>query len=629
MSRKPLISVDFETKKSGKRPHEYPPEPVGVALWNGRNAAEYLAWGHPTGNNCTKADARRRLKDVWKNYEMVFHNGPFDLEVGEKHLDLPWPDWRDWHCTMILAFLYNPHAISLELKQLADKLLGMPPDEQTRLYEWLKMNVPAVRKKPSLAGAHISLAPAPIVAPYAKGDVRRTFKLYRFLWNDIGKDPHMPGAYELEKRVAPMLAAMERRGVPVAEKRLREGLVQWRGDLIKVEDTIKRRLGLRKRDSDWEAIKFTGDKFADLLEASGAVDPDDWILTDKGNRQTGKDVLPLVCGDKKLTDLLTVRNQLQTCIGTFGENWLAQAEEANGLIHFHFNQVRQANSQGKGLVGARTGRLSSTPNMQNVIRSDKDARVPKLRDFIVPRGKGHRLWARDYTQQELRILAHFEDGSFLEMYKDTPTIDAHDAARALVRQLTGMDYPRRSIKDVAFGLLYGMGIGKTADKLGVEPKEAKAVRTAYLAALPGVKALIQDLKRRAENNEPIYTWGGRRYYCEPAKLVKGRWRTFDYKLINVLIQGSAADATKRAMLNIWDAMGGENGSVGDLVWGETFDVLLQVHDELIGGVSDKRLEKPAHELVRDCMADLEFDVAMLSDGKSGGVSWHRMKSVKW
>ena len=128
-------TIDFETQAISPRPH-YPPVPVGVAIWEPGRKPEYLAWGHPTENNCTLAQAKTKLKALWGR-ELLFHNAKFDLDVAETHLGLPLPPWERVHDTLYLLFLHNPHALSLSLKPASESLLGMPPEEQDAVKAWL------------------------------------------------------------------------------------------------------------------------------------------------------------------------------------------------------------------------------------------------------------------------------------------------------------------------------------------------------------------------------------------------------------------------------------------------------------------------------------------------------------
>lgn len=616
--------MDFETDAIVPRPH-YPPKPVGVALRSERwKKSKYLAWGHPEGNNCTLADARRELKAFAREHQLLCHHAGFDLDVAETHMGLKWP--ADHEDTLLLGFLVDPDSpsLSLSLKPQAERYLGEPPDEQNALHDWIVANVPGATKKN--AGAYICRAPVRLVAPYACGDTDRTLGLYRHFKKLVQEDNRggegkFWEAYRREVRVTRTLIRMERRGLPIRAALLGRDIARYAAVSREIEVGLLERLRVPAKlhaailddyDSQ-DAFKWSGPGFAEWLLRSRLVK--ELPLTEKGNPSTSAESLAQVM-PKELAHEFEVRSQIATCLNTFMRPWARQAQETGGLFFARFNQVRNSDEWGKS-TGARTGRLSMTPNLQNVIRSDKDERVPKLRDYVGP-GPYGALCQRDYSQQELRLLAHFEDGPFLQAYIDDPERDGHLLVKDLIEQTTGIKLERRPVKDLNFGIIYGQGINLTAEKLGVSKEEAKRLQAAHAKSLPGLPDLQRELKERVRANEPIWTWGGRRYFCEPPKVIKGRLRTFDYKMLNKLIQGSAADVTKQAMVN-YDSLG---------AFADEHPMLLQVHDELINGARARAAAREVHRRMRECMADVSgIAVPMMSDGKVGSVSWHQMKKV--
>jgi len=602
--------LDFETKPIGKRPFHYPPEPVGVAIMTDQ-MKKYFAWGHSSKNNCTKKEATREIVKVMSRKKMVFHNGPFDIEVAlAHHGQKSWP--RHWEDTQFLAYLYDPRARELALKPLAQDLLGLVPAERDRLKDWIIANIPEAKRKPSTWGEHIWRAPGDLVGKYAIGDVERTWKLFKFLRPRIS-DMGMDGAYERELELAPIVVAMEKHGIPVAKKRLERDLLKWEKEHEEIENKIKRSLKVGEDFNIGSSVQL-----ADALDRTGKVTT--WELTAKGNRSTKRENLLKYCNDKKLVTLLARYGVLSTYMNTFAEPWLVEAEQTGGLIYPSFNQVRSSDDFNGGGSGTKTGRFSSSrPNFQNIPRDPEDASkpytigLPKLRDYIIP-PPGRLLIGRDYSQQELRILAHFEDGELLEQYRKDPKMDVHTFVGSLILQNMGIEYPRPKIKTTNFGLIYGMGVDKLAKGTGSTPEEASALKNAVLRALPGVKDLSKELKKMARRDEPLRTWGGRLYWVEEPRMIAGRMKTFEYKMLNLLIQGSAADCTKEAMIRVYDAFGSDAA------------MMLQVHDELLC-TCDKGTERKNMKLLREAMESVEFDLPMLSDGKKGAVSWARMK--KW
>ena len=239
---KPIV-LDFETKPIQPRPF-YPPEPVSFSLlmptWR---KPKFYAWGHLTGgNNCSKADAARVLKTAYSSVStktpLLCHNAKFDMDVAEEAFQLPLPPWHDFHDTMFLLFLQDPHQRELGLKPSSERLLGMPPDEQDAVKNWLlehkaqlEAEYPEIKLigadkdgkgggiKPSTAGAFIAYAPGNIVEPYADGDVIRAAKMFEVVYPEI-LERGMGAAYDRERRLLPILLRNEREGIRVNESAL-------------------------------------------------------------------------------------------------------------------------------------------------------------------------------------------------------------------------------------------------------------------------------------------------------------------------------------------------------------------------------------------------------------------------
>jgi DNA polymerase I-like protein with 3'-5' exonuclease and polymerase domains len=609
-----IFIADFETEGIDDRPR-YPPLPVGLALWVPGQKPFYHAWGHPTHNNSSKRDAVDHYNALRREGRVpVFHHAGFDLDVMETHCGVGWT--AEHHDTLILLYQHDPRAASFSLKPAAERLLGEAPTERDELKEWIIQNVDEAKRKKTEWGAYISRAPGDLVGRYACGDVTRTGKLFKKFLKEVISDPLQRAAYERERALTRVLVRMERRGVPVATQRLRRDIPRYER-MLKEQETIL---------MDWLKVpktkradfKFSGDTFADQLERRGLIK--EWILTEKNQRSTSVDSLKEVGVDPKLVHELEVRSTLATCLSTFMKPWHESGEEYDGRFYARFNQVRQDyhGGGGKRQVGTATGRLSMSPNLQNAPRDDKDKRLPRVRSYIVPgellngkKRKGLCIVQRDYSQQELRILAHYENGPFLAKYRADPTIDAHNAVKQLIAEQVGIMLERRDTKDLNFGLIYGMGAAKTALKINRSLQETRKLIRAHMKSLPGVKMLKDQLIELESSGEPLYTWGGRKYYCEKPKYVEkmGRTMTFGYKLLNVKIQGSAADCTKQAMLNYYEAG-----------YDDEYPLFLQVHDELLALAPWTR-RNDAHKKMREAMMDVDFNVPMLSDGKVAQLSW--------
>lgn len=615
------ITIDFETEAIEGNPVVHSPRAVGVAVWVPGQEPTYLAWGHPSENNCTFAQAHEYLQRIRDSgHPLLFHNAGFDVSVIEHQfcnarIQFFNNGWRRIHDTMYLLFLADPYAATLSLKPSADRYLGMAATEQDELYRWILQNVPEATKKTS--GAFIARAPGDLVGRYAIGDVVRTRKLFDLLHGKISTDG-MGAAYEREQHLFPTLWMGTQRGIRIDRETLEWHESVYAKCLDSADSQLAVHLGcpLGALSSD--------ESLADALEKSGAVK--EWVLTPKsGKRSMSRENLKII--DPKVKMLMDYRGALSTCLSTFMRPWLEFSRE-DGRLHPNWNQVKRYREGGSyaDKIGTQTGRLSSdSPNFQNVPTEFTDLLgaplpvpeglhpLPCLRRYCLPED-GHVWLKRDFSSQEIRILAHFEDASLCEAYRANPGLDPHKMAQGLIHELTGVLYDRRPVKITGFSLIYGTGVNGLSHQLGESYDTAYRLKHSYFAAMPGVERLMRDVQRRGESGQPIRTWGGRIYYTEPPKVSEdGRIRSFAYKLLNYLIQGSAADQTKQSIID-WNE---------DRRQDLRSEFLATVHDEL-------NISAPIEHAAL-CMEELKvamnkdrFDVPFLSDGFSGS-NWEDIK----
>lgn len=626
MSKPKPITIDFETEAIEDRPY-YPPKPVGVSIKEPGKKPVYLAWGHPTENNTTKEQAERQLLAlVTSGKPLLFHNGKFDVDVGQVHMGWPDPMQQhptDIHDTQFLLFLVDPHSFDLGLKPNANKFLSMPPDEQEELRDWLVSHQKELRSQGLLGderitetnfGKYIALAPGKLVGKYANGDTLRTAGLFDKLYPAV-VEADMLTAYKREQRLMPVLLRNEREGM--------------RADLPALEKDFTLYQKAHDLALAWLAKKLKVDEvpitkpaqMAELLDSRGIVT--EWSLTATGKKSMNKKVLrPSSFNDPKVFRALGYLSKLNTCLSTYFTPWLSTARATDGWLHAGWNQTRNDRD-----AGTRTGRLSGSPNFMAVAKSFEDKGdgwshpdfikglppLPLMRTYILP-DKGCLWGRRDYNQQELRILAHFEDGKLMAAYRDNPRLDVHAFVQASIKELLGIELPRTPVKTLNFGLIYGQGISSTAEKLDRAVEDVRKMRNAQFSALPGLKLLDTTIKQRGRAGQFITTWGGRRYFAEEPRTIQGVYRTFEYKLLNYLIQGSAADCTKEATVRYAEA------GYGDARF------LVQVHDEL-NICAPRKAFKAEMLRLREIMMSVEFDVPMMSDAEYGN-SWGVVEDLK-
>lgn len=590
-----MYVVDFETKAivngSG-----HSPKPVGVAIHPLGEEPRYYAFGHPTKNNCTESEAKAALAAIWDKF-LVFHNCKFDIGVAMEHWDFPWPE--TYHDTMYLIYLDNPLAPTVSLKPSSERLLGLPPDEQDAVRDWLMQHgvVPSNSKS---WGAHICDAPGDLVGTYAIGDVVRTGQLFELLYDSIIQR-NMLDAYNRELLLTPILYHAEKRGVRLDRDSLASDLPLYETMLDQCDNAIRTILGDQPIDTPAQVAK--------ALVANGYT----LRKTPTGRVSTSQDALQEAIKDNAdLLDLLKYRGALKTLLGTFMRPWL-ELSAADGHLHPSWNSVRGDD------YGTRTGRLScSNPNLQNVpTEFEFDYTgilkgflpLPFMRLYILP-DPGEVIVAADYNGQEMRLLAHFAEGQAAEIYRTDPRADFHEVAVRLVKEKAHLDIKRKQAKITGFSLIYGAGVAALSQQLGVPMAEGRQIKAAYLKAMVG----LQDFQHSVESRSQVRTWGGRIIPVEPPKINEdgSRWE-FNYKLVNHLIQGSAADQTKESIIRYHKY--NPNGRF-----------LMTVHDENVISIHPDYL-KPETVALATAMEDLpNFDVPFIVEMEQG-ENWHELTIV--
>lgn len=610
-----VVTLDFETEAIDDRP-AYPPKPVGLAVRYPDGDKDYFAWGHPVGNNCDRKLVRGWLRDLWRTEEPVlFFNAKFDLSVCYEIFDLPVLPWDRVHDAMFLAFLADPHSRNLELKPLCEDLLDWPAEERDAIAEYVWENrvrltreyggkITKAKHGPYSAGAWISKCPVNIIEPYAIGDVDRTYALFEHLYPLIAENG-MCEAYDRERRVLPIFMANERDGMHVDMEALERDVPALRRSLSRADDTLRSMLDTPDLNIDADA------QLADALSECEVIDDDDWVLTKTGQKSVSKDNLKFeMFNDPDVAHVLFYRNRLQTALSTFLEPWLRQASARNGVISTNWNQVRG------GSGGTRTGRPStSKPNFLNIPKAFKQEYdmpkgnefglepLPFVRYYVLP-DPGHMFVHRDFDGQEMRVFAHYEDGALLQAYQEDPDLDPHGWVRDEIEELVGIALDRTPVKVMNFQALYGGGVPAAAKVLGCSTAKAREYKNFHDRALPGRAALNKAISEIVRSGEPISTWGGRKYFPEPPKIIKGQMRTFEYKLINYLCQGSAADITKEALIR-WHDHPKRDARF-----------LVTVYDEInISAAEDIAMDQM--EILREVMESIELDLLMKSSGKVG------------
>lgn len=594
----------------------------------------YLSWGHKAGrNNSTESAAYEMLRQVWcdPTVELLFHHAKFDMAVATERWGLPPLPWNRTHDTMFESYLDNPHGRSIKLKDLAHDLLGWPPEEQDRVARWVQEHKAELegcypefgKVQKGKEGKWIFAAPAELVEPYAIGDVARTEALHMFLLPSIC-ERGMGAAYDRERQLLPILMDNERLGMRVDLERLESDLVSYTKAFEFAESELRRVLKS-------SGLNFDADQdVAAVLIEQGVIPESNFARTEatrqypNGQYSMSKKLLlpehftgPM---GAEVASVLGYRNRLKTCLDTFMRPWAEQARVFGGRITTNWNQTR-----GVEAGGTRTGRPSTNNhnflNISKAFAGRDDQYVhpafliglpelPLCRIYVLP-DEGEVMLHRDFSGQEMRVFGHFEQGDLWRQYQANPRLDVHDFVGAELKRVADREIERTKIKVMNFQALYGGGAPALQRELRCSLAEAKELKSFHERGLPGRKILVDEIKKVVRRQEPIITWGGREYYCEPPG---ADGRSKDYKLINYIIQGSAADLTKQAIID-WHADDRKHCRF-----------MVTVYDE-INASSPKDIAVQQMAVLRENMETPRISVQLLSDGK-WGLAWGSLAKYK-
>ena len=403
---------------------------------------------------------------------------------------------------------------------------------------------------------------------------------------------------ELELPLVPVLLDMEWTGIAIDCEHLAALSRELAARLATLEARIFERAG---HEFNLASPQQLGIVLFDELEVHRLADVKP-KRTPKGQYKTDHDVLETLASKHEVPQLVLEWRQLSKLKGTYIDSLPTLVQPDTGRVHTTFNQAVAA-----------TGRLSSEdPNLQNIPIRTEEGR--KVRAAFVAKKRGWQLLSADYSQIELRILAHLsQDKALVESFQKGEDIHARTAA--LVHGLLpNMVTPelRNQAKIINYGLMYGMGASRLANETGMRPPEAKKFINSYFRALPGVKAYLDGSLEQARTDKEVRTMFGRRRPLADIDSTNAMQRiAAENMAVNTPIQGAAADIVKRAMLAVHAALK-KRGLASKL--------LLQVHDELVLDVPDEeRLE--VERLVRDEMVAAAELLVPLEVSLGIGANW--------
>lgn len=499
--------------------------PGAYAMGQPWDETEILAFLKPLLEDASLAKIGQNLKF---EYEMFWHRG---IELRGIAFD-----------TMMAAYLLSSTRTHFNLESLCREYLGMEKMEYADLFDTKDQNILAV--------------PADKLVLYAGSDVDAALRLYRLLKPEIEKNGLSHVFYEIELPLIPVLARMEYQGIRVDREHFEALSRLFREKMSELEKTIYHLAGHTFNIQSSQQLSKV------LFEELGLPPVK---KTEKGKLSTDEEVLTALSQVHPLPAAIVEYRTFAKLLSTYVEALPELVNPVTGRVHTHFNQTITA-----------TGRLSSSdPNLQNIPVRDEWGKA--IRRAFVPE-KDWLLLSADYSQVELRILAHFSgDEAMMEAFKREQDVHTHTAALLFgCDEASVTEEMRRKAKSVNFGIIYGLQAYGLSQQLGIPVSEARQFIESYFASFPKVRDFIEATLEEAYQTGMVRTISGRfRRFPE----LKGRKRNpkggldgSERMAINSKIQGSAADLIKIAMIRVDNALVRE---------GLQARLLLQIHDELV------------------------------------------------
>ena len=579
LRRADLVAFDTETTSLDTMEAEI----VGVSFAVRAGEAAYVPLAHDYPNaprQLARDEVLAQLKPLLEDPRLakVGHNLKYDLAVLERY-GIRCAGLR--FDTMLESYVLNSTLARHDMDSLALAYL----DYKTVLYEEVTGRGSAQRPFGS-----VELGPA---TRYAAEDADVTLRLHQVLWPRLAETGRLRQVFEtIEMPLIPVLARMERHGVLIDAAMLRRQSAELGARMRELEQQIYTLAGAEfNLGSPKQIQEILFDKLGlPVLEK-----------TPKGQPSTAESALQELAASYPLPGLILEHRALSKLKSTYTDRLPEQISPRTGRLHTSYHQAVAA-----------TGRLSSSnPNLQNIpIRTEFGRRIRQA--FVAP--PGCCLLAADYSQIELRILAHLsQDAGLLAAF--TGGVDIHRATAAEIFGLPLAEVTadqRRSAKAINFGLIYGMSSFGLARQLGIERNAAQEYMDLYFARYPAVKRLMDETRRSAAELGYVETLFGRRLYLPEIQSRNRQRREYaERAAINAPMQGTAADIIKRAMLHVDDWLQRDDDGIR---------MIMQVHDELVFEVPADRIDTARQHISHAMMSAAELAVP-LEVGIGIGANW--------
>ncbi len=476
--------------------------------------------------------------------------------------------------TMLESYVADSIATRHDMDSLAKKYLGLST---------IKFEEVAGKGAKQITFNQVALEQA---APYAAEDADITLRLHYKIWPTITEEPSLTRLFEeIEMPLVPVLSRIERTGVLIDSAMLRQHSQQLALRMHELEQAAYKLAG---QPFNLASPKQIGEIFFNQLKLPVIT------KTKKGVPSTAEAVLQKLAEEHELPRLLLEHRGLSKLKSTYTDKLPLQVDTKTGRVHTSYHQAVTA-----------TGRLSSSdPNLQNIQVRNEEGR--RIRQAFIPEA-GYRMVAADYSQIELRIMAHLSgDEGLLRAF--TSGQDIHRATAAEVFGLAPDQVSteqRRSAKAINFGLIYGMSAFGLAKQLGIERKAAQSYIDLYFERYPGVQAFMDRTCEEAKEHGYVETLFGRRLYLPEINSRNSMRRSAaERTAINAPMQGSAADIIKRAMLEVDAWICSQKPALR---------MIMQVHDELVFEVREDQLNSAVEKIRSTMESAAELAVPLVVD----------------
>ena len=556
---------------------------VGISLAVEPGRAAYIPVGHTYPGAPAQLGAEQvlaALRPVLENpsKKKLGQHGKYDLHVLRRH-GINVQGYHD--DTMLESFVLNSTATRHDMDSLAMRYLG---------YTTIKFEDVAGKGAKQIPFSQVGLDEA---GRYAAEDADITLRLHRVLQPQLLAVPSLDGVYrDIEMPLVPVLARIEANGVHIDMAELRR----------QSQDLSVRMLAAQQKATELAGHTFNLDSPKQLQ----AVLFDELKLpalvkTPKGQPSTNEEALEAIAEQHELPRVILEYRGLAKLRSTYTDKLPEMVNPDTGRVHTSYHQS-----------GAATGRLSSSdPNLQNIpIRTDDGRRI--RRAFVAPPGR--KILACDYSQIELRIMAHLsEDPGLVRAFEQGVDVHRATAAEVFGRALDEVTpNERRAAKAINFGLMYGMSAFGLARNLGIDRGQAQDYVALYFSRYPGVRDFMERMRQQARDQGYVETLEGRRLYLNDIHARNQGLRAgAERAAINAPMQGTAADIIKRAMVSVDAWLAGH---------AQRALMLMQVHDELVFEADADFVETLVSEVKSRMEGAADLSVPLLVD-TGVGENW--------